>query len=176
MMVIVDPAGGPGARRCTAGCGRRCCDWPGRTKHGDTAGSTDGLRGVDVGQGLWSRVVQARAPLREAVAAVTQADVAIVTAPAGGSAAHRLRPARVRVLRAADRVDSGWIQVNQGGGQVVGESYGGAKESGLGREFSVQGTLEAFMPITQANVRLSSPAGTGDRVGPAPGTGPGLRR
>lgn len=62
-----------------------------------------------------------------------------------------------RALRAADRIDSGWIQVNQGGGQVVGQSYGGVKDSGLGREFSLEGMLEAFTTIKQVNVRLSSP-------------------
>ena len=63
-----------------------------------------------------------------------------------------------RALRAADRIDSGWIQINQGGGQVVGQSYGGVKDSGLGREFSLEGMLEAFTTIKQVNVRLSSPA------------------
>jgi aldehyde dehydrogenase (NAD+) len=64
-----------------------------------------------------------------------------------------------RALRAADRVDSGWVQVNQGGGQMVGQSYGGVKDSGLGREFSVEGMLEAFTTIKQVNVRLSPQAG-----------------
>ncbi|MGO0576837.1 aldehyde dehydrogenase family protein [Ornithinimicrobium panacihumi] len=33
----------------------------------------------------------------------------------------------------AHRIESGWVQVNQGGGQVVGQSYGGYKQSGIGR-------------------------------------------
>ncbi|WP_134772947.1 aldehyde dehydrogenase family protein [Ornithinimicrobium flavum] len=57
-------------------------------------------------------------------------------------------------LRTAHRIDSGWVQVNQGGGQVVGQSYGGMKQSGLGREFSLEGMLEGFTQIKQINVKL----------------------
>lgn len=57
-------------------------------------------------------------------------------------------------LRTAHRIDSGWVQVNQGGGQQVGQSYGGMKESGIGREFSLEGMLEGFTQIKQINVRL----------------------
>jgi aldehyde dehydrogenase (NAD+) len=49
------------------------------------------------------------------------------------------------------------VQVNQGGGQVVGQSYGGVKASGIGREFSLEGMLEAFTQIKQVNVKLSAP-------------------
>src|SRR4029453_18121439 len=55
-------------------------------------------------------------------------------------------------LSAASRIESGWVQVNQGGGQVVGQSYGGVKESGIGREFSLEGLLEGFTHIKQINV------------------------
>jgi hypothetical protein len=34
-----------GARQRIARCGRRCSDWPGRTKHGDTGGSMASLPG-----------------------------------------------------------------------------------------------------------------------------------
>ena len=60
-----------------------------------------------------------------------------------------------RALHAADRIESGWVQVNQGGGQIVGQSYGGVKESGIGREFSLEGMLESFTHIKQVNVRIS---------------------
>lgn len=43
-----------------------------------------------------------------------------------------------RALRSAHRVSAGWVQVNQGGGQVLGQSYGGYKSSGMGREFSLE--------------------------------------
>jgi aldehyde dehydrogenase (NAD+) len=62
-----------------------------------------------------------------------------------------------RALSAASRIEAGWVQVNQGGGQVVGQSYGGVKASGIGREFSLEGMLEAFTQIKQVNVKLSVP-------------------
>ena len=46
------------------------------------------------------------------------------------------------------------MQVNQGGGQVVGQSYGGYKQSGMGREASLEGMLEGFTQIKQVNVKL----------------------
>lgn len=57
-------------------------------------------------------------------------------------------------LDTAHRIESGWVQVNQGGGQVVGQSYGGYKESGIGREMSIEGAIEAFTQIKQINVKL----------------------
>jgi aldehyde dehydrogenase (NAD+) len=57
-------------------------------------------------------------------------------------------------LRTAHRIDAGWVQVNQGGGQMVGQSYGGMKASGIGRELSLEGMLEGFTRIKQVNVRI----------------------
>ena len=57
-------------------------------------------------------------------------------------------------LNTAHRLESGWVQVNQGGGQVVGQSYGGYKQSGMGREASLEGMLEGFTQIKQINVKL----------------------
>lgn len=61
-----------------------------------------------------------------------------------------------RALNAAHRIDAGWIQVNQGTGQMVGQSYGGFKDSGIGREFSLEGAVEAFTQAKQVNVRLAA--------------------
>lgn len=47
-------------------------------------------------------------------------------------------------LSAATRLQVGWVQVNRGGGQIPGMAYGGIKQSGLGREYSVAGALESF--------------------------------
>jgi aldehyde dehydrogenase (NAD+) len=58
------------------------------------------------------------------------------------------------VLTTAHRIDAGWVQVNQGGGQVVGQSYGGYKQSGIGREVSLEGMLAGFTQTKQINVRL----------------------
>ncbi|MCW2783506.1 MAG: Betaine-aldehyde dehydrogenase [Marmoricola sp.] len=57
-------------------------------------------------------------------------------------------------LDTAHRIESGWVQVNQGGGQAVGQSYGGYKQSGIGREFSIEGAIAGFTQTKQINVRL----------------------
>jgi aldehyde dehydrogenase (NAD+) len=57
-------------------------------------------------------------------------------------------------LDTAHRIDSGWVQVNQGGGQVIGQAYGGYKASGSGREFSIEGAIEGFTQTKQINVKL----------------------
>jgi hypothetical protein len=43
----------------------------------------------------------------------------------------------------ARAIKTGWAQVNQGLGQIFRQSYGGYKESGIGREFSLEGMLES---------------------------------
>lgn len=57
-------------------------------------------------------------------------------------------------LSTGNRIQSGWVQINQGGAQNVGQSYGGFKQSGLGREASLEGMLEGFTQIKQVNVKL----------------------
>ena len=47
-------------------------------------------------------------------------------------------------LRAAHRIEAGWVQVNRSGGQLPGMSYGGKKSSGIGSEYSIEGALESF--------------------------------
>jgi len=54
----------------------------------------------------------------------------------------------------SNRLEAGWVQVNQGGGQVVGQSYGGYKQSGIGREVSLEGMLAGFTQTKQVNIRL----------------------
>lgn len=61
-----------------------------------------------------------------------------------------------QALNTAHRLEAGWIQVNQGGGQVVGQSYGGYKESGIGREVSLEGMLAGFTQTKQINVKLAN--------------------
>ena len=60
-----------------------------------------------------------------------------------------------KALRAARDVEAGWVQVNQGTGQLPGHSYGGCKESGLGREFSLAGMLEGFTRTKTVTVALA---------------------
>jgi betaine-aldehyde dehydrogenase len=60
-------------------------------------------------------------------------------------------------LRAAHAIESGWVQVNQGLGQSPGHSYGGYKESGIGREFSLEGMLDSFTQRKNVTVNLATP-------------------
>lgn len=59
-----------------------------------------------------------------------------------------------KALGTAHGLEAGWVQVNQGGGQVVGQSYGGYKQSGMGREVSLEGMLAGFTQTKQINVKL----------------------
>ncbi|WP_326793161.1 aldehyde dehydrogenase family protein [Streptomyces sp. NBC_00841] len=57
-------------------------------------------------------------------------------------------------LRTAHALEAGWVQVNQGGGQVLGQSYGGFKQSGIGREFSLEGMLDSYTQRKHVSVNL----------------------
>jgi acyl-CoA reductase-like NAD-dependent aldehyde dehydrogenase len=59
-----------------------------------------------------------------------------------------------RALRTAHAVEAGWVQINQGLGQSMGHSYGGVKQSGIGREFSLEGMLESFTQRKSVTVNL----------------------
>jgi acyl-CoA reductase-like NAD-dependent aldehyde dehydrogenase len=63
-----------------------------------------------------------------------------------------------RGLRAAHSIEAGWVQVNQGLGQSPGHSYGGVKQSGIGREFSLEGMLDSFTQKKNVTVNLATPA------------------
>ena len=60
-----------------------------------------------------------------------------------------------RALRTAHAIEAGWVQVNQGLGQTPGHSYGGYKESGIGREFSLEGMLESYTQRKNVTVNLT---------------------
>lgn len=60
-------------------------------------------------------------------------------------------------LRCAHAIEAGWVQVNQGGGQQPGQSYGGVKQSGIGREFSLAGMLDSFTQTRSVTVNLATP-------------------
>jgi betaine-aldehyde dehydrogenase len=57
-------------------------------------------------------------------------------------------------LRTAHAIESGWVQVNQATGQFLGHSYGGFKQSGIGREFSLEGMLDSFTQRKSVTVNL----------------------
>jgi acyl-CoA reductase-like NAD-dependent aldehyde dehydrogenase len=60
-------------------------------------------------------------------------------------------------IRTAHAIESGWVQVNQGLGQQPGHSYGGYKQSGIGREFSLEGMLDSFTQRKNVTVNLNTP-------------------
>jgi betaine-aldehyde dehydrogenase len=59
-----------------------------------------------------------------------------------------------RALRTAHAIEAGWVQINQGLGQSLGHSYGGVKQSGIGREFSLEGMLDSFTQRKSVTVNL----------------------
>jgi betaine-aldehyde dehydrogenase len=60
-----------------------------------------------------------------------------------------------RALRTAHALDAGFVQVNQGGGQLPGQSYGGFKQSGIGREVSLEGMLEGYTQRKSVTINLA---------------------
>jgi acyl-CoA reductase-like NAD-dependent aldehyde dehydrogenase len=60
-----------------------------------------------------------------------------------------------RAIRMAHEIDSGWIQVNQGKGQIIGQPYGGFKQSGIGKEMSLDSMLEGFSRSKTVTVNLN---------------------
>ena len=59
-----------------------------------------------------------------------------------------------KALSTAHAIESGWIQINQGLGQFPGHSYGGFKQSGIGREYSLEGMLDSFTQRKSVTVNL----------------------
>jgi betaine-aldehyde dehydrogenase len=59
-----------------------------------------------------------------------------------------------KALSTAHAIESGWIQINQGLGQSPGHSYGGFKQSGIGREYSLEGMLDSFTQRKSVTVNL----------------------
>ena len=59
-----------------------------------------------------------------------------------------------RALTTAHAIESGWIQINQGLGQFPGQSYGGFKQSGIGREYSLEGMLDGFTQRKSVTINL----------------------
>ncbi|WP_398469335.1 aldehyde dehydrogenase family protein [Tardiphaga sp.] len=60
-----------------------------------------------------------------------------------------------RAIRMAHEIDSGWVQVNQGKGQIMGQPYGGFKQSGIGKEMSLGSMLEGFSRSKTVTVNLT---------------------
>ena len=62
-----------------------------------------------------------------------------------------------QALRTAHNVEAGWVQINQGIGQLLGQSYGGVKQSGIGREYSLESMLDSFTQKKSVTVNLNIP-------------------
>jgi acyl-CoA reductase-like NAD-dependent aldehyde dehydrogenase len=62
-----------------------------------------------------------------------------------------------KALRTAHALEAGWVQINQGGGQSLGQPYGGRKQSGIGREFSLDGMLDSFTDLKTVTVNIAAP-------------------
>jgi acyl-CoA reductase-like NAD-dependent aldehyde dehydrogenase len=60
------------------------------------------------------------------------------------------------IMRVSRAIEAGWIWVNEGGGQIPGMSYGGIKRSGMGREYSIEGALEAYTTRKSVTMRLGT--------------------
>lgn len=73
-----------------------------------------------------------------------------------GLAGYVFTPDVGTIMRVTRRLDAGWLQVNQGGGQIPGMSYGGTKQSGIGSEFSIEGALEAYTYRKSVTIGLGS--------------------
>ena len=63
-----------------------------------------------------------------------------------------------RALCTAHNIEAGWVQVNQGLSDTLGHSYGGIKQSGIGREFSLEGMLDSFTQKKNATVNINTPS------------------
>jgi hypothetical protein len=76
----------------------------------------------------------------------------------GVTSIRSTRPRSVRRHRAVTapvaRIESGWVQVNQGLGQQPGHSYGGYKQSDIRREFWLEGMLYSFTQRKNVTVTL----------------------
>ena len=59
-----------------------------------------------------------------------------------------------KALNTAHAIESGWVQINQGLGQFPGQSYGGFKQSGMGREYSLEGMLDSYTQRKSVTVNL----------------------
>jgi betaine-aldehyde dehydrogenase len=60
-----------------------------------------------------------------------------------------------KALRTAHAIESGWVQINQGLGQFPGQAYGGYKQSGMGREYSLEGMLDSYTQRKNVTVNLN---------------------
>lgn len=61
-------------------------------------------------------------------------------------------------LDAADRLEAGYVQVNQNATASLGTPYGGYKQSGLGKEFSLSAMINHFTKEKTILIKINAPA------------------
>lgn len=59
-----------------------------------------------------------------------------------------------KAMKMAHEIRAGFVLVNNGGGQIMGNPYGGMKVSGLGREFSLEGMLDSYTELKSVLVDM----------------------
>jgi len=59
-----------------------------------------------------------------------------------------------KAINTAHAIESGWVQINQGLGQFPGQSYGGYKQRGMGREYSLEGMLDSYTQRKSVTINL----------------------
>jgi len=74
-----------------------------------------------------------------------------------GLAAYVWSKDTARAIRMVQEIEAGWVCVNYGGGQFLGQPYGGMKESGLGRELCLESILNDYTEIKSVVVNLATP-------------------
>jgi len=55
-------------------------------------------------------------------------------------------------MRVANSLDAGWVQINSGHGPKVGTPFGGYKQSGIGREFSLESMLDSYSQMKSVEI------------------------
>ena len=61
-----------------------------------------------------------------------------------------------KAIRTAHALEAGFVQIDQGGGQLPGQSYGGHKQSGIGREVSLEGMLESYTQRKSVTINIGT--------------------
>src|SRR5207302_5779961 len=59
-----------------------------------------------------------------------------------------------KAINTAHAIEPRWVQINQGLAQLPGQSYGGYKQSGMGREYSPEGMRGRYTPRKSVNLNL----------------------
>ena len=73
-----------------------------------------------------------------------------------GLAAYVWTESLNNAYKTVNDLEAGWVQVNRGLAQMPGLAYGGYKQSGIGREFALEGMLESYTQLKSVMIELNS--------------------